>query len=142
MTDYERIEKAIAYIQKNFKDQPDLDAVARQVYLNPFHFQKLFKNWAGISPKKFLQFISVKYAKHLLKQNLSLRDGSFETGLLQSDAAGFAYMRLPCVALKSLLCHFLEYSCFLFLCNIIFIFAIFSPLFYYSKHIIGQMAFK
>ena len=77
MTDYERIEKAIVYIQKNFKDQPDLDAVACQVYLSPFHFQKLFKNWAGVSPKKFLQFISVKYAKDLLKQNLSLRDVSF-----------------------------------------------------------------
>jgi AraC family transcriptional regulator, regulatory protein of adaptative response / methylated-DNA-[protein]-cysteine methyltransferase len=81
ITDYERIEKAIVYLKDNFKEQPDLDAVAKQVHLSPFHFQRLFKDWAGVSPKKFLQFISVEYAKGLLKQDLSLSDVSFETGL-------------------------------------------------------------
>lgn len=81
MSDYERIEKAIAYIKQNFKEQPDLDKVAKQVYLSPFHFQRLFKDWAGVSPKKFQQFISVEYAKGLLKQKLSLSEVSFETGL-------------------------------------------------------------
>lgn len=81
MNDYKRIEKAIVYLKENFKTQPDLDEVAKQVHLSPFHFQRLFKEWAGVSPKKFLQFISVEYAKNLLKQNLSLSDVSFETGL-------------------------------------------------------------
>ncbi len=81
MTDYQRIEKAIIYLKQNFKEQPDLDAVASQVHISPFHFQRLFKEWAGVSPKKFLQFISVEYAKGLLKENLSLSDVSFETGL-------------------------------------------------------------
>lgn len=81
MTDYQRIEKAILFLKENFRNQPDLDEVARQVHLSPFHFQRLFKEWAGVSPKKFLQFISVEYAKDLLKQNLSLSDASFETGL-------------------------------------------------------------
>jgi AraC family transcriptional regulator of adaptative response/methylated-DNA-[protein]-cysteine methyltransferase len=81
MKDYERIEKAIIYLKEHFKEQPDLDEVAKQVYLSPFHFQRLFKDWAGVSPKKFLQFISIEYAKELLKQNLSLADVSFETGL-------------------------------------------------------------
>ncbi len=81
MTDFERIEKAILYLKENFKDQPDLDKVAGEVYLSPFHFQRLFKEWAGVSPKKFLQFLSIEYAKGLLKQNLSLSDTSFETGL-------------------------------------------------------------
>ncbi|MGG9963148.1 bifunctional helix-turn-helix domain-containing protein/methylated-DNA--[protein]-cysteine S-methyltransferase [Ferruginibacter sp. SUN106] len=81
MNDYERIEKAIVYLKENFRDQPDLDVVAKQVHLSPFHFQRLFKEWAGVSPKKFLQFISVEYAKNLLKQNRSLFDVSFETGL-------------------------------------------------------------
>ncbi|MFA5834275.1 MAG: methylated-DNA--[protein]-cysteine S-methyltransferase [Bacteroidota bacterium] len=81
MTDYERIEKAIGYLKENFKEQPDLDEIAKQVHLSPFHFQRLFKGWAGVSPKKFLQFISVEYAKYLLKENLSLADVSFETGL-------------------------------------------------------------
>lgn len=81
MTDYQRIEKAIEYLKNNFKSQPDLDEVARQVYLSPFHFQRLFKEWAGISPKKFLQFLSIEYAKGLLKQDLSVFDASFKTGL-------------------------------------------------------------
>lgn len=81
MTNYERIEKAIVYLKQNFKEQPDLDEVAKQVYLSPFHFQRLFKEWAGVSPKKFVQFISVEYAKNLLKQNVSLVDTTFEIGL-------------------------------------------------------------
>ena len=52
MTDYERIQKAIEFIRSNFQQQPDLDAVAKEVYLSPFHFQRLFKEWAGVSPKK------------------------------------------------------------------------------------------
>ena len=81
MTEYEKIEKAIEYIHKNFQQQPDLDEVAKQVHVSPFHFQRMFKEWAGVSPKKFLQYISLEHAKGLLKQNLSLSDVSFETGL-------------------------------------------------------------
>jgi AraC family transcriptional regulator of adaptative response/methylated-DNA-[protein]-cysteine methyltransferase len=81
MTNYERIEKAIVYLKENFREQPDLEDVAGHVYLSSFHFQRLFKEWAGVSPKKFLQFLSVEYAKGLLKQNLPLADVSFETGL-------------------------------------------------------------
>jgi AraC family transcriptional regulator of adaptative response/methylated-DNA-[protein]-cysteine methyltransferase len=81
MTDFERIEKAIGYISGNFKDQPDLDEVAKQVYLSPFHFQRLFKEWAGVTPKKFLQYISLEHAKQLLQKKQSLADASFETGL-------------------------------------------------------------
>lgn len=81
MTDYERIEKAIIYLKDNFRQQPDLDEVAKHVHLSPFHFQRMFKNWAGVTPKKFLQYISTEHAKALLKQNLPLSDVSFETGL-------------------------------------------------------------
>ncbi len=81
MTDYERIEKAIHYLQENFTRQPDLDEVAKQVHISPYHFQRMFKEWAGVSPKKFLQYISAEHAKTLLKQNMSLSDVSYETGL-------------------------------------------------------------
>jgi AraC family transcriptional regulator, regulatory protein of adaptative response / methylated-DNA-[protein]-cysteine methyltransferase len=81
MTNYERIEKAINYIHDHFQEQPDLDEVAKQVHLSPFHFQRLFKDWAGVTPKKFLQYISLEHAKQLLKKDLSLADTSFETGL-------------------------------------------------------------
>ena len=80
-TDYEKIESAITYIKENFKNQPDLDTVAKHVFLSPFHFQRMFKEWAGVSPKKFLQYISIEHAKKLLAQNFSLADTSFETGL-------------------------------------------------------------
>lgn len=81
MTDYRRIEEAIHYLKDHFREQPALDDVARQVHVSPFHFQRMFKEWAGVSPKKFLQYISVEHAKSLLKQNQSLSDVSFETGL-------------------------------------------------------------
>jgi AraC family transcriptional regulator of adaptative response/methylated-DNA-[protein]-cysteine methyltransferase len=85
MTDYERIEMAIHYLRENFTQQPDLDKVAKQVHVSPFHFQRMFKEWAGVSPKKFLQYISTEHAKTLLKQNLSLNEVSFETGLSGSS---------------------------------------------------------
>ncbi|HZH97253.1 MAG TPA: methylated-DNA--[protein]-cysteine S-methyltransferase [Flavisolibacter sp.] len=81
MTNYERIEAAIIYLKQNFKEQPGLDQVAEHVHLSSFHFQRLFKDWAGVSPKKFLQFLSIEYAKGLLNQKRSLSDVSFDTGL-------------------------------------------------------------
>jgi len=84
MTDYERIKKAIEFIRSNFQQQPDLDAVAKEVYLSPFHFQRLFKDWAGVSPKKFLQYISLQHAKKLLHQH-TVSDTAYETGLSGSS---------------------------------------------------------
>lgn len=79
---YERVAKAIDYIKTHFKSQPNLDEVAEKVNLSPFHFQRLFTDWAGTSPKKFLQYVSVNYAKGLLKdQQANLFDVAFETGL-------------------------------------------------------------
>ncbi|MCB0521386.1 MAG: methylated-DNA--[protein]-cysteine S-methyltransferase [Lewinellaceae bacterium] len=79
---YERIAEAIAYIREHFREQPNLDEVAQRVYLSPFHFQRLFSEWAGVSPKKFLQYISVEYAKGILKNTqATLFDAAHETGL-------------------------------------------------------------
>ncbi|MBB6109950.1 AraC family transcriptional regulator, regulatory protein of adaptative response / methylated-DNA-[protein]-cysteine methyltransferase [Mucilaginibacter lappiensis] len=79
---YDRIAEAINYIKLNFKHQPNLDDVAEKVHLSPFHFQRLFTDWAGISPKKFLQYLSLDYAKNLLKdKQATLFDTAFETGL-------------------------------------------------------------
>jgi len=80
--DFNRIAAAIQYIQSNFKSQPGLEEVAEKVNLSPFHFQRLFTGWAGTSPKKFLQYITVEYAKKLLIENkASLFDTANETGL-------------------------------------------------------------
>ncbi len=79
---YNRIAEAIDHINTNFKAQPNLDEMAAKVHLSPFHFQRLFTNWAGISPKKFLQYTSVQYAKSILKNKAAtLFDAAYETGL-------------------------------------------------------------
>lgn len=79
---YNRIAEAIEYISSNFRLQPNLDEVAAQVHLSPAHFQRLFTEWAGTSPKKFLQYISVEHAKKILeKERATLFDTAYETGL-------------------------------------------------------------
>lgn len=81
-TNYNRIAEAIEYIKNNFKEQPNLDKVAEQVHLSPFHFQRLFSEWAGTTPKKFLQYTSIEHAKKLLTdKQATLFDTAFETGL-------------------------------------------------------------
>tara|TARA_B100001750_G_scaffold120057_1_gene95229 strand:+ start:6055 stop:6903 length:849 start_codon:yes stop_codon:yes gene_type:complete len=79
---YNRIADAIEYIKNNFKLQPNLDEVAEKAHISPAHFQRMFTEWAGTSPKKFLQFISVEHAKKILKEEqATLFDTAFETGL-------------------------------------------------------------
>jgi AraC family transcriptional regulator of adaptative response/methylated-DNA-[protein]-cysteine methyltransferase len=79
---YSRIAQAIDYIKANFKAQPNLDEVAANAHLSPFHFQRIFSEWAGTSPKKFLQYISIEHAKKLLAENdATLFDAAYETGL-------------------------------------------------------------
>jgi AraC family transcriptional regulator of adaptative response/methylated-DNA-[protein]-cysteine methyltransferase len=81
-TNYKRIAEAIAYFKLNYKQQPSLDEVAEHVNLSPFHFQRMFKDWAGVTPKQFLQYLSVEHAKSILKdKQATLFDTAFETGL-------------------------------------------------------------
>lgn len=79
---YKKIEEAIAYIQRSFRQQPSLEMIAEEVHLSPFHFQRLFSEWAGISPKKFLQYLSIEHAKQMLNQpQTTLSEAAYETGL-------------------------------------------------------------
>ncbi|MBB5647372.1 bifunctional helix-turn-helix domain-containing protein/methylated-DNA--[protein]-cysteine S-methyltransferase [Pedobacter cryoconitis] len=81
-TNYSRIAQAISYINGNFKTQPGLEEIAEKINLSPFHFQRLFTEWAGVSPKKFLQYLTVEHAKKMLKENqATLFETAFETGL-------------------------------------------------------------
>lgn len=83
---FNRIAEAITYINANFKDQPNLDELAEKVHLSPFHFQRMFTEWAGVSPKKFLQYISVQHAKEMLRrEGSSISDVTFKTGLSGSS---------------------------------------------------------
>ncbi len=80
--DYHRIAKAIQFVQEHFKEQPSLEEIAEKVHLSPYHFQRIFTTWAGISPKKYLQFVSANFAKNLMKGgSFSLENVAHETGL-------------------------------------------------------------
>lgn len=79
---FNRIADAIGFIKENFKRQPRLEEVAEKIHLSPYHFQRMFKDWAGVSPKKFLQYLTVEHAKQMLKEyKASLSDAALETGL-------------------------------------------------------------
>jgi AraC family transcriptional regulator of adaptative response/methylated-DNA-[protein]-cysteine methyltransferase len=78
---YQRIEQAIQYLEKNFQRQPELDEVAEQVHLSPFHFQRIFTEWAGISPKRFLQFLTVDFLKSKLAESKNLVEAAESAGL-------------------------------------------------------------
>lgn len=77
---YDTIAHALHYLDAHFTEQPNLDTIAAQVHISPYHFQKLFTDWVGISPKKYLQFLSINYAKQLLQQH-TLADTAYATGL-------------------------------------------------------------
>ena len=79
--DYLRIEQAILYLENNFKDQPGLVEVAANIGLSEYHFQRLFTRWAGVSPKRFLQFLTKEGAKDLLNRSQNLLDTTHQVGL-------------------------------------------------------------
>ena len=79
--DYARIEQAIRYIETNAHRQPDLNELAAQVGLSEYHFQRLFTRWAGISPKRFLQFLTREHAKALLARSGNLLEATYAAGL-------------------------------------------------------------
>jgi AraC family transcriptional regulator, regulatory protein of adaptative response / methylated-DNA-[protein]-cysteine methyltransferase len=78
---YQRIEQAIRYLEENFQRQPELDEVADKVHLSPFHFQRLFTDWVGISPKRFLQFLTVDFLKEKLQESRNLVEAADAAGL-------------------------------------------------------------
>ena len=81
-TTYQRVAAAIEYLQAHYRDQPSLEVLAHAAGLSPSHFQRLFSEWVGVSPKKFAQFLSVEHAKQILAQDgVSVLDAAYETGL-------------------------------------------------------------
>lgn len=78
---YQLIAKAITFMRQNYLSQPDLATIAQQVHLSEYHFQRLFTKWAGISPKRFLQYLTVEYAKSRITQTKSILDLTLDVGL-------------------------------------------------------------
>lgn len=79
---YDKVANAIQYLDDHFKEQPSLEEIATHVNLSPYHFQRIFTEWVGVSPKKYIQFLSVNYAKNVLEQSgKTLFDTALDTGL-------------------------------------------------------------
>lgn len=79
--DFQRIEASIHFIEAHHRDEPSLSDIAASANLSPFHFERLFKRWAGTTPKRFLQCLRVEHAKSLLEHSRSLLDVAWDTGL-------------------------------------------------------------
>ena len=94
MSDYERIERAIAYIADHVVEQPRLEDVAAHVHLSPYHFQRLFRRWAGTTPKRFLQVMTLERSKQLLDESRSLLDLTGAVGLSSSSRLHEHFVRL------------------------------------------------
>lgn len=97
MSDYQRVADAIAYIQNNIGLQPELEEVARHVNLSPYHFQRLFKDWAGTTPKRFLQVLTLELGKELLDQEHSVFDAAEEIGLSSASRLHDHFIQLEAV---------------------------------------------
>ena len=78
---YQRIEQAIKFLEENFQRQPELGEVAGKVHLSPFHFQRIFTDWAGISPKRFLQHLTVDFLKAKLQESKNIVEAAESAGL-------------------------------------------------------------
>ena len=76
-----RIAQAIGYVAEHYQEQPSLEEMADAAHLSPFHFQRVFKRWAGVSPKRFLQYVTLAHAKRLLVDDASVLDAALDAGL-------------------------------------------------------------
>lgn len=79
--DYQRIERALAYLETNRSRRPSLEEVAGHLGVSPFHFQRIFSRWVGISPKRFLQFLTVEHARRCLVETRSVLEATFQAGV-------------------------------------------------------------
>jgi AraC family transcriptional regulator of adaptative response/methylated-DNA-[protein]-cysteine methyltransferase len=78
---YHRIEKAINYITTDFKQQPNLDEIAEKVHMSPFHFQRLFLDWVGLTPKKFVQYLTLQHLKQQIQHTANVIEAADVAGL-------------------------------------------------------------
>ncbi len=80
-SDYDIVRRAIGYISEHWRAQPETDAIARAAGVTPTELHHLFRRWAGLTPKAFLQALTLDHARRLLRDSASVLDASFEVGL-------------------------------------------------------------
>jgi len=96
-SDYSRVAAAIGYLCLKAREQPDLGTVAAAVGLSEWHFQRVFQRWAGISPKRFLQFLTLGHARHLLDHSVRIVDATLAVGLSSPGRLHDLFVNLECM---------------------------------------------
>jgi AraC family transcriptional regulator, regulatory protein of adaptative response / methylated-DNA-[protein]-cysteine methyltransferase len=96
-SDYSRVEQAIRFLSDHTVEQPRLAEVAKEIGLSEFHFQRLFQRWAGVSPKRFLQFLTLEEAKRMLSESRSLLEVSHSVGLSGTSRLHDLFLNLECM---------------------------------------------
>ncbi|MFQ2112142.1 bifunctional transcriptional activator/DNA repair enzyme AdaA [Aeromonas veronii] len=97
MSDYARIADAIRFIASQVERQPTLDEIAAHVHLSPFHFQRLFSRWAGVTPKRYLQVLTLERAKALLQESRPLLEVADTLGLSSGSRLYDHFVQLEAV---------------------------------------------
>lgn len=97
MSDYERITEAIAFITSRVTTQPALDDIAAHLHMSPFHFHRLFSRWVGVTPKRFLQALTLERAKQLLREAKPLLEVSNAIGLSSGSRLYDHFVQLAAV---------------------------------------------
>jgi len=95
--DYQRIEQALHFISSNYQSQPDLAEIAASVHLSEAHFQRLFKSWAGVSPKQFMQYLTLTHAQKCLSGDMPVLDAALDSGLVAPARLNELFVRLESV---------------------------------------------
>lgn len=97
MSDYDRIARAITYITSRMGSQPSLSEIAAYLHMSPYHFQRLFCRWVGVTPKRFLQVLTLDRAKQLLNDSKPLLEVSTELGLSSASRLYDHFVQLEAV---------------------------------------------
>lgn len=96
--DYQRIEKAILFLEQNYAEQPGLDELSNAIHLSPYHLQRLFKRWAGVTPKQFLQSVTLKHANSSLRSGATMLSASEQVGFSSTSRLHDLYINLQAMS--------------------------------------------
>lgn len=94
LANYYRIEKAIGYLTANFRSQPSLDEIAAKVFMSPFHFQRIFADWVGISPKKFTQYLTLDYLRSKIRDTGNMMEAAEQAGLSSQSRVNELFVKI------------------------------------------------
>lgn len=98
LVNYYRIEKAIGFLTANYRSQPDLEAIAAKVHMSPFHFQRIFTDWVGISPKKFVQYLTLEHLKQKIRLTENMIEAADEAGLSSQSRVNELFVHIEGVS--------------------------------------------